>query len=263
MVIEARPGIGLPSDLLQGHAASGLMRLAASTELTISGGAITLTQNYHSIDTEGNAASDDLDTINGGTEGFLLVLRAEDAARTVVVKDGTGNILLPSGDYFLDDAQRVIALIYDGLNWRLLGSPPGQGIPSGMIAIFDTSCPGGWTRVSAFDSKFLKGAAAYGGTGGGASHSHAAANHTHTVLSHVHDQKLTTPATGKQLSTRIMATGNDGVPMVLDGGSGGGTLYPVRTGAQSGGGGTSSTGGNIALANNLPSYIDVVFCKKD
>ena len=47
-----------------------------------------------------------------------------------------------------------------------------KGIPSGLIAIFDTACPSGWTRVAAFDSKFLRGYATYGGTGGMETHYH-------------------------------------------------------------------------------------------
>lgn len=34
------------------------------------------------------------------------------------------------------------------------------------------SCPSGWTRVSAWDGKFLRGYASYGGTGGLDTHSH-------------------------------------------------------------------------------------------
>ncbi len=44
--------------------------------------------------------------------------------------------------------------------------------PSGIIFIFDDSCPTGWTRVSAFDGSFLRGSSVYGGTGGGVGHTH-------------------------------------------------------------------------------------------
>jgi hypothetical protein len=55
----------------------------------------------------------------------------------------------------------------------------GLAIPSGMIAIFDAACPNGWTRVTAFDSKFLYGGAAYGATGGAATHTHTGPSHAH------------------------------------------------------------------------------------
>lgn len=66
--------------------------LTASTELTISSGAITISRRMHTVDTEGEIASDDLDTINGGNEGQTVILRAANDARTVVIKHNTGNI---------------------------------------------------------------------------------------------------------------------------------------------------------------------------
>lgn len=91
-----------------------------SSELTIASGAITPTRTAHTVDTESDASTDDLDTItatNVGT-GAFLILRAENGGRTVVVKNGTGNIILTGGtDYSLDDASRTITLYYDGTNW--------------------------------------------------------------------------------------------------------------------------------------------------
>ena len=84
--------------------------------LTIASGVITMTKAYHTVDTQSAAASDDLDTINGGSSGDLLVLRAADDARTVVVKDGTGNIQC-AGDCSLDNSQDTIMLIYNGSAW--------------------------------------------------------------------------------------------------------------------------------------------------
>jgi len=85
---------------------------AAPTELTIASGAVTVTQGLHTIDTEGDAASDDLDTINGGTAGMSVRLRAENAARTVVLKDGTGNLELGGADVSLDDTDKWVELTY-------------------------------------------------------------------------------------------------------------------------------------------------------
>ncbi len=85
--------------------------ITAST-LTIASGAITVTRGWHLVDTEASAASDDLDTISGGVDGMTLVIRAANGARTVVVKDGTGNIKGP-GDFSLDNAEDTCSLIYD------------------------------------------------------------------------------------------------------------------------------------------------------
>jgi hypothetical protein len=92
------------------------------SELTIASDAITVTGGYHDVDTEADAASDDLATINGGTDGMRLVLRANNSGRTVVVKDGTGNIQC-AGDMSLDNIQDTIELIYDGVQtaWLEIG----------------------------------------------------------------------------------------------------------------------------------------------
>ena len=86
--------------------------LEASTELTIASGAVTISQTYHDIDTEGDASSDDLDTISGATEGRILILRANHTDRTVVLKNGTGNLDI-GGDIYLDDINKRVILIGD------------------------------------------------------------------------------------------------------------------------------------------------------
>lgn len=91
---------------------SGPIILGTPTELTIASGVITVTSSYHIVDTEADGASDDLDTINGGSAGQLLTLRAADDGRTVVVKDATGNIAGP-GDFSLTHTEDTVSLIYD------------------------------------------------------------------------------------------------------------------------------------------------------
>lgn len=83
---------------------------------TIVSGVITVTNSYHSVSTEGGAGTDDLDTINGGTTGQILILRAQSSSNDVVCKDGTGNLRL-AGDFTLTHAQDRITLQYDGTNW--------------------------------------------------------------------------------------------------------------------------------------------------
>ncbi len=92
--------------------------LEEAVELTISDGEITIAYSHHSIDTEGNAASDDLVTINGGEEGRVVLIRPASGERTVILKHGTGNIYSPSGlDITLDDESDYCLLVYDGENW--------------------------------------------------------------------------------------------------------------------------------------------------
>ena len=45
-------------------------------------------------------------------------------------------------------------------------------INAGLIAVFDTSVPVGWTRFSSLDSKFPRGNSSYGGTSGATTHTH-------------------------------------------------------------------------------------------
>jgi hypothetical protein len=93
-------------------------KLQVPTELTIASGAVVWTGNNHTIDTESDAATDDLATITAtnARTGDLVVLAPENVARVVTVKDGTGNLLL-NGDYALDATDATITLRYDGSNW--------------------------------------------------------------------------------------------------------------------------------------------------
>ncbi len=94
------------------------LTIGDGSELTIASGVITVTGNYHTVDTESDGASDDLDTINGGVAGQILTITAADAARSVVLKDGTGNINCGAagtpGDITIDEAENAVTLVYTG-----------------------------------------------------------------------------------------------------------------------------------------------------
>ena len=87
------------------------LQLAVPTQLTISSGVVTATQTRHSVETEGGAASDDLNTINGGTDGMVLILKAANASHTVVCKDVSGNLNL-NGDFSLDSTYDRLVLMF-------------------------------------------------------------------------------------------------------------------------------------------------------
>lgn len=90
--------------------------LTRGATLTIASGVITATNSYHIVDTEGGAASDDLDTINGGVDGEILIIRTASTARDIVIKNGTGNIILAGGaDITLTNLRDKITLIYDSI----------------------------------------------------------------------------------------------------------------------------------------------------
>lgn len=87
----------------------------SSKTVTIASGAITIIGEWHQVETEGAAATDDLDTINGGYDGRIVTLKAVNSARDVVVKDGT-NLKL-AGDMTLNNVEDTITLRYMGGTW--------------------------------------------------------------------------------------------------------------------------------------------------
>jgi len=97
--------------------------LTSAQSLTISNDTITMTQSFHLVDTEGGASTDNLSTINGGSAGELLFIRPVSSSRIVVIKHGVGNIKTPSGlDVLLDSTDKLVAFVYDGSSWLVLGS---------------------------------------------------------------------------------------------------------------------------------------------
>mgnify|MGYP003147348527 CR=1 FL=1 len=93
------------------------LSIGDGTELTISAsGAITVTQGYHTVDTESDDPSDTLTTINGGVTGMILILKAANDGRSIIVTKDTGNIRILN-NYTLNNINDTIMLVYDGSNW--------------------------------------------------------------------------------------------------------------------------------------------------
>ena len=94
-------------------------RLGDRSTLTIASGVVTATGSSHRIDTEGAAASDDLDTISvtGDRDFALLVLHPANTARTVVVKNGSGNIQLAGSDCTMENINDTLTLFWTGGVW--------------------------------------------------------------------------------------------------------------------------------------------------
>ena len=89
--------------------------------LTIASGAITVTKTYHTIIGEGSA-NDDLDIINGGTQGQLLILQSHENDQ-ITLRDhstagGSGNLKINSETVMIDQTKTdTITLIYNGTHW--------------------------------------------------------------------------------------------------------------------------------------------------
>lgn len=104
-----------------------------ATELTINAGVVTVTQSIHTVDTANDDATDDLDTINGGATTQFIILRAENDARTIVIKHGTGNVWLKGkADLSLDDLEDGLALFWTGTKWIDIGAGGGGVDTSGI-----------------------------------------------------------------------------------------------------------------------------------
>lgn len=100
--------------------------LGAAKSVTIAGGVIAMpTASEIILDTEGGAATDDLDTITpfpGIMPGTVVVLRTTNNGRDVVVKHGTGNIEATSGtDFTLTLTTSRATLIWNGVKFVRLG----------------------------------------------------------------------------------------------------------------------------------------------
>ncbi len=96
---------------------NGFLRLKTEN-VVIAAGVITVTQSRVCVDTEASGPTDDLDTINGGKVGAILVLDSNDSARNVVVKDGTGNINLAGSDFTLETTRdRLVLSTNNGTTW--------------------------------------------------------------------------------------------------------------------------------------------------
>lgn len=94
------------------------LRIPAASELTISSGVVTVTQTHHKIDTQSDASSDNLDTINGGTEGDIIILESANAGRDITIRHNIGNIRNKNtSNQVMDDYGKAFIYFYDGTNW--------------------------------------------------------------------------------------------------------------------------------------------------
>lgn len=114
----------------------------AATELTIASGAITATQGAHTVDTQSDAASDDLDTMAGGTAEEVVWLRPVNTARSVVVKHAIGAncFACPGGrDITLAETTDMVAVYYNGTQWIVVAwstlALGGGGLGSALASV--------------------------------------------------------------------------------------------------------------------------------
>lgn len=91
-------------------------------KLTIADDTITISKSFHTIDTEGAAASDNLSTVEGGFAGDIITLSITSSARVITLKHNVGNLYLGQGlDIVLSDSLKSIRLLFNGNYWMDVG----------------------------------------------------------------------------------------------------------------------------------------------
>jgi hypothetical protein len=163
--------------------------------------------------------------------------------------------------------------------WAVPSLVPVDPIPSGMIAMFATGCPTGWTRVSALDNRFPLGGTGFGAQGGNNRHSHqfsvnstGAGGHSHSFSANLGGARAVGSASG---------TTGQGGNQTADPGSGRAVAeanhvhdfnvninIPVEGGSVSGqtaneGDHTHQVTGTTTEDDQYPPYTTVVYCQKN
>lgn len=112
----------LVNDYKNGIKGFDLLKFYKNT-VTIASDAISLTNQprYLLVDTEGAAAADNLATINGGSDGQIILLYAANAGRVVTMKHGTGNVKLSGNADAPLLTDRPLAMFFNGTTWGELG----------------------------------------------------------------------------------------------------------------------------------------------
>lgn len=93
----------------------GLINLKAGVQTQIAAGEINLPGSHVILQAQ-TGTTDDLDTINLGTEGDIVILRA-DTGDTITLKHGTGNIITADGQDLVISGQRINMFTFDGGDW--------------------------------------------------------------------------------------------------------------------------------------------------
>jgi hypothetical protein len=88
------------------------------SEITVSGGVLTAYKDVHAVDTEGDAATDEVDTINAPWWITELTLFPSSSGRITTYKDGTGNLNLFGQDVRVGGGQSL-TIFKRGSTWYL------------------------------------------------------------------------------------------------------------------------------------------------
>lgn len=108
---------GSPSEFILGNTITQRFTKSAAALTITGGGVINVTNSNLRITANAGPGADNLDTLNGGTAGDFIILKCEDAADVITVRDNSAsgsNIYLDGGAAkVLDDPKDRLVLIYD------------------------------------------------------------------------------------------------------------------------------------------------------
>ena len=85
---------------------------------TISSGVLAYQSYYMSVMGEGGV-NDDIDTISGGEDGYMLFLFPASAGVNITLKNGTGNLDI-GGNISMNQAGDIVLLRKVGSSWKLV-----------------------------------------------------------------------------------------------------------------------------------------------
>jgi hypothetical protein len=110
---------GCTTEITRGTGSGHDVESDTTLSTTIAGGVVTINRNTKilTIDTESSAATDDLDTINGGVTGQIITVHSVSGSRDPTLKNGTGNLTLLGRDCLLSVSSESITLRYNGTAW--------------------------------------------------------------------------------------------------------------------------------------------------
>lgn len=148
------------------------LRLDTSVARTIdSGGGITVTRSFHVV-SPFSGVTDDLDDLDGGTEGDLVALLSASSSVTITVRSGVGNIISSSGSNLLLSDTSPAWFFYNGSDWcecirtpipKPTGGGKWQGSYQAISSATDTPVtwdyatynPGGWVETTPPAGRYL------------------------------------------------------------------------------------------------------------
>lgn len=103
----------IPADRLD----VGFLNIGEPVQLTLISKQITVTGSFHSVYTNLPGSNDrQLDIINGGQTGDILILIGTDDGQDISVRDNAGNLRL-AGNWTLSASVDTLVLLKLGINW--------------------------------------------------------------------------------------------------------------------------------------------------